>query len=197
MIPGNCLVLASKELFVNEASVSLFLPFLPLLPKQILLTNLLTDIPEMTIATDRVDPELVARPRRWNIVFIRKFMLTFGCISSVFDYLTFGVLVFFLHATTEEFRTGWFMESVISASVIVLVIRSRRPFYESPPGKPLLAATLLVVAVTLALSYTPLRELLGFMPIPLSFLLALGGIVLLYILVAEVAKKKFYHSVAS
>lgn len=181
----------------SMAGVSLFLPFLPLLPKQILLTNLLTDIPEMTIATDRVDLELIERPRRWNIGFIRKFMLTFGCISSLFDYVTFGVLIFVLHATTEEFRTGWFMESVISASVIVLVIRSRRPFHQSLPGKSLLVATLLVVAVTLALPYTPLRELLGFMPLPPSFLLALGGIVLLYILAAEVAKKAFYRRVVS
>jgi Mg2+-importing ATPase len=180
----------------SMAGVSLFLPFLPLLPKQILLTNLLTDIPEMTIATDRVDAELIERPRRWNIGFIRKFMLTFGCVSSLFDYLTFGVLVFFLHATAEEFRTGWFMESVISASVIVLVIRSRRPFYLSAPGKALVGATLLVVAVTLALPYTPLRDMLGFMPLPASFLFALGGIILLYILAAELAKKAFYRRVA-
>ena len=91
----------------SMAGASLFLSFLPLLPKQILLTNLLTDVPEMTIAGDRVDEELIDRPRRWNIAFIRKFMLTFGVVSSVFDYLTFGVLLLYLQAGVEEFRTGW------------------------------------------------------------------------------------------
>ena len=118
----------------SMAGVSLFLPFLPLLPKQILLTNLLTDFPEMTIATDRVDDEMVDYPRRWDIKAIRKFMMTFGMVSSVFDYLTFGALLFLLHATPEQFRTGWFLESVISASLIVLVIRSRKPFFKSRPS---------------------------------------------------------------
>ena len=115
----------------SMAGASLFLSFLPLLPKQILLTNLLTDVPEMTIADDRVDEELIDRPRRWNIVFIRKFMLTFGLVSSIFDYITFGVLLLFFQAGVEEFRTGWFVESVISASVIVLVVRSRRHSLEA------------------------------------------------------------------
>ena len=115
----------------SMAGVSLFLPFLPLLPKQILLTNLLTDFPEMTIATDKVDSEMVDYPRRWDIKAIRKFMITFGLVSSVFDYLTFGALLTILHATQDQFRTGWFLESVISASLIVLVIRSRKPFFKS------------------------------------------------------------------
>jgi P-type Mg2+ transporter len=179
----------------SMAGASLFLPFLPLLPKQILLTNLLTDFPEMTIATDRVDAELVERPRRWNIAFIRRFMIVFGLVSSIFDYLTFGALLLILHATTEQFRTGWFQESVISASLIVLVIRTRQPFFRSPPGRYLLAATLLIAGVTLILPYTPLAKLLGFAPLPLEFLLLLGGILLLYIGAAEVAKKFFYRKV--
>jgi len=96
----------------SMAGASLFLPFLPLLPKQILLTNLMTDLPEMTIATDSVDTEMVEEPRRWDIRFIRNFMLTFGLVSSLFDYLTFGVLLLLLHATPDRFRTGWFLESV-------------------------------------------------------------------------------------
>jgi Mg2+-importing ATPase len=112
----------------SMAGVSLFLPFLPLLPKQVLLTNLMTDFPEMTIATDSVDNEMVAYPRRWDIKAIRKFMITFGLVSSVFDYLTVGVLLFILHATPDQFRTGWFLESVVSAALIVLVIRSRKPY---------------------------------------------------------------------
>ena len=179
----------------SMAGASLFLPFLPLLPKQILLTNLLTDIPEMTIATDSVDREMVDQPRRWDIAFIRKFMLTFGLVSSVFDYLTFGALLFILKAGTEQFRTGWFLESVISASVVVLVIRSRRPFFKSKPGRYLLAATLLTVGMTLVVPVIPLGRVFGFAPLPGSLLLVLGGVVALYVLAAEAAKKAFYARV--
>jgi Mg2+-importing ATPase len=190
--------MASSANFGNMfsmAGASLFLPFLPLLPKQILLTNLLTDFPEMTIATDSVDRELVEKPRRWNIQFIRNFMLTFGLLSSVFDYLTFGVLLFILHATTDQFRTGWFIESVISASVTVLVIRTRKSFFRSKPGKYLLMATLLIVGVTILFPFTPLAELLGFQPLPMTTLLVIGIIVVLYILAAEITKRSFYKRV--
>jgi Mg2+-importing ATPase len=179
----------------SMAGASLFLSFLPLLPKQILLTNLLTDFPEMTIATDSVDKEMLSQPRRWNIKFIRNFMLVFGLLSSVFDYLTFGVLLFVLHASVEEFRTGWFMESVISASMIVLVIRTRGPFLKSKPGKALLTATFLVALTTILLPYTPMGRLFGFAPIPFPYLLTLLLIVVLYIISAEVAKRIFYKRV--
>jgi Mg2+-importing ATPase len=181
----------------SMAGASLFLPFLPMLPSQILLTNLLTDFPEMTIATDRVDPELVEKPRRWDIKFIRNFMMTFGSVSSIFDFLTFGVLLFVLHAQPDSFRTGWFLESVISASVIVLVIRTRRPFYQSRPGKYLLATTLLIAAVTLILPFTRLRGLFKFRPLPAPFFIALGAIVVLYIVAAEIAKRLFYKKIKS
>ena len=173
----------------SMAGASLFLPFLPLLPKQILLTNLLTDFPEMTIATDRVDRELVEKPRRWNIKFIRNFMLTFGILSSVFDYLTFGALLLLLHATTDQFRTGWFLESVISASVMVLVIRTRRSFFRSKPGKYLLMATLLIVGVTILFPFTPLAGLLGFQPLPITILLVIGLIVVLYVIACRNGQK--------
>jgi len=133
----------------SMAGASLLLPFLPLLPTQILLTNLLTDFPEMTIATDSVDRELVDRPHRWDIGFIRRFMVFFGILSSVFDYLTFGALIYILRATPGLFRTGWFQESVISAVMIVLVIRTRRPFIKSKPGKYLLIMSLVIIGVTL------------------------------------------------
>jgi len=178
----------------SMAGASLFLPFLPLLPKQILLTNLLTDFPEMTIATDCVDEEMVEKPRRWDIKFIRTFMITFGPVSSIFDFLTFGVLLL-LHAKPDQFRTGWFLESVISASVIVLVVRTRRPFFKSPPGKYLLRATLLIVGVTIAIPYTPLAGPLGFGPLPASFLLIIGVIVVFYIVAAELVKRLFYKRV--
>lgn len=179
----------------SMAGVSFFLPFLPLLPKQILLTNLLTDFPEMTIATDRVDSEMVDYPRRWDIKAIRKFMITFGLVSSVFDYLTFGVLLLFLQATQEQFRTGWFLESVISASLIVLVIRSRKPFFESRPGKYLLMTTLLIAVVTLILPFTKLGEIFGFSWLPILFLVLIGLIILFYIITAEVVKTIFYKKV--
>ena len=178
----------------SMAGASLFLPFLPLLPKQILLTNLLTDFPELTIATDQVDPDWTEQPRRWNVHFIRKFMFTFGLISSIFDYLTFGALLWVLRAGSREFRTGWFVESVVSASLIVLVVRTRGLFFRSPPSRPLLAATLLVAAVTVALPYTPLGALFGFVPLPASFLAMMGAIILAYAVSAELAKGWFYRA---
>ena len=179
----------------SMAGASFFLPYLPLLPAQILLTNLMTDFPEMTIATDRVDDAMVDHPRRWDIRAIRKFMITFGLVSSVFDFLTFGALLFILQATQEQFRTGWFLESIVSASLIVLVIRSRKPFFRSTPSKSLLLATLLTVAATLALPYTPLGGIFGFEPVPLSFLLLIGTIVALYVVAAEMVKAVFYRKV--
>ena len=179
----------------SMAGASLFLPFLPLLPKQILLTNLLTDFPEITIATDRVDKEIVDHPRRWDIKAIRKFMITFGMISSVFDYLTFAALLFTLHATQVQFRTGWFMESVVSASLIVLIIRSRKPFFKSKPGKALLITTLSIAAITLILPFTPLGEIFGFSLPPISSLLLIGIIILSYIITAEIVKTIFFKRV--
>jgi Mg2+-importing ATPase len=179
----------------SMAGASLFLSFLPLLPKQILFTNLLTDFPEMTIASDNVDREAAERPHRWNIKFIRNFMMTFGLLSSVFDYLTFGVLLLVLHASMGQFRTGWFIESVVSASLIVLVIRSRKPFFKSRPSRFLLVATLLIVVFTLIIPFTPLGHLFGFQPLPIWFLLVIAAVVVLYIIAAEVTKRTFYRRV--
>ena len=179
----------------SMAGVSLFIPFLPLLPKQILLTNLLTDFPEMTIATDNVDDEMVDHPRRWDIKAIRKFMITFGLVSSVFDYLTFGLLLLVLRANESQFRTGWFLESVISASMIVLVIRSRKPFFRSRPGKYLLIATLLIAVITLIFPFTPLGIVFGFSPLTLTTYLLLLLIVVVYIIAAEITKTIFYKKV--
>ncbi len=176
----------------SMAGASLFLPFLPLLPKQILLTNLLTDFPEMTIATDSVDREMVERPRRWNIREIRKFMVTFGILSSAFDYLTFALLLLVLRAAPEQFRTGWFLESVVSASLIVLVIRTRKPFFLSRPGKHLAAATLLVAGATLLLPFTPVGVPFEFRPLPPYILVLIGAVVALYIFSTEIAKRVFY-----
>jgi Mg2+-importing ATPase len=176
----------------SMAGASLFLPFLPLLPKQILLTNLLTDFPEMAISSDSVDPEMMVQPRRWSVSFIRKFMLTFGILSSLFDYATFAVLLLVLHATTTQFRTGWFLESVISAILIVMVIRTRKPVFRSVPGKVLLIATAAVALCTVILPYTPVGRVLGFGPLPAVFLVILALIVLAYLFAAEAVKRVFY-----
>jgi len=177
----------------SMAGASLFLPFLPLLPKQVLLTNLLTDLPEMTIATDNVDEEMVSVPRRWDIRFIRRFMVTFGLISSIFDYLTFGALLLLAQAGAGQFRTGWFIESVVSASLTVLVIRTRRPFFQARPGRHLLSATVLVVVGAVVLPYSPAASYLGFDPLPLLLLGMVAAIVALYVSTAEVAKHAFYR----
>ena len=177
----------------SMAGASLFLPFLPLLPKQVLLTNLLTDLPEMTIATDNVDDEMVKGPRRWDIKFIRNFMMTFGLVSSVFDYLTFGALLLIAQATTVQFRTGWFVESVVSACLTVLVIRTRRPAFRSRPGRQLVAATLLVVVAAVALPYSPVAGYLGFEPLSASILAMIATVVALYVASAELVKRAFYR----
>jgi len=179
----------------SMAGASLFLSFLPLLPRQILLTNLMTDFPETTIGTDNVDNEMIEQPRRWNVNFIRDFMIVFGILSSVFDYLAFGVLLLILKTQMPLFRTGWFVESVISASLIVLVIRSRRPFFRSFPGKYLLLTTIVIVGAALIFPFTPLGSLFGFAQPPLLVLLLMSIIVVLYISLGEVAKGIFYKRV--
>lgn len=179
----------------SMAGASLFLPYLPLLPQQILLTNLLTDLSAMTICTDQVDPEDVSSPRRWDIRFIRNFMLVFGALSSVFDYVTFAILLWLLHSDMIAFRTGWFVESVCSATLIVLVVRTRLPFTRSRPSNPLLWASLAVVAITLLLPISPIAELLGFSPQPIMFIVALLAILVAYMGTAELTKHIFYRSV--
>jgi P-type Mg2+ transporter len=177
----------------SAAGASLLLPFLPLLPKQILLMNLLGDLPEMTIAGDNVDAGYVQRPHRWDIGFIRRFMLVFGLLSSVFDYATFGVLLWVLHAGPAEFRTGWFLESMLSATLVVFALRTRLPFFRSRPSRLLILATGGVWLVSLALPYLPIAGLLGFTSLPPSYLLMVFGIVIAYFLSAEVTKHLFYR----
>lgn len=178
----------------SMAGASLFLPFLPLLPKQILLVNLMTDFPEMAIVSDSVDSEMVERPGKWDLSFIRRFMLVFGTLSSVFDYLTFAVLIFLFQAKPMQFRTAWLTESIISACMIVLVIRTRKPFMRSRPSRALAIANIAVVLATLVLPYTPLCKALELEPLPPVMLAVLAAIVVAYVLSAEVAKSFFYRS---
>lgn len=181
----------------SMAGASLFLSFLPLLPEQILLNNLLTDIPEMTISTDSVDQELVEKPIKMNISFISKFMFVFGLISSIFDYLTFGSLLYIFKASEIEFRTGWFMESVISAASIILVIRTRKPFFKSMPSNYLSVSVFLIVMLTLFLPFSPIGKFFSFDILPFSFYLLIVIIMILYISIAEFAKKIFYKNQVS
>lgn len=176
----------------SMAGASLFLPFLPLLPKQVLLTNLLTDLPEMTIATDRVDPTVVDRPERWDVGLIRRFMLVFGVLSSLFDYATFGVLLLVLKAGQDEFRTGWFVESVVSAAMIVLVVRTRLPTWRSRPGRALTFATVGVVLLVVVVPFLPIAPAFGLVPLPARFYGVLGGIVVAYAGAAELTKRWFF-----
>jgi Mg2+-importing ATPase len=181
---------------VSMAVASLALPFFPLLPKQILLNNFLSDVPSMAIATDRVDPDLVERPIRWNIRTIRGFMTRFGLVSSVFDLLTFVVLFRVVRAGAQEFQTGWFIESLMTELFIVLVIRSRRTFFRSRPSDLLLGATLAVAVLTILLPYTPAGPPFGLVPLPPVTLGLLLAITAAYLVASEVVKRSFYRRLA-
>jgi Mg2+-importing ATPase len=178
----------------SAAGASLFLSFLPMLPSQILLNNLLYDVSELTIPTDRVDEELLRRPEHWDIGFIRKFMAFFGPISSLYDFGTFAVMIYVFHAHAPLFRSGWFVESLATQSLVVFLIRTRRvPFFRSRPSRPLFATTLAVVAVGIAIPYSPLAHVLGFQPLPLLFLVILGGMTLTYLGLVELGKTLFFR----
>jgi Mg2+-importing ATPase len=188
--------MATSANFGNMFSVavaSMFLPFLPMLPKQILLINFLTDLPEMTIAGDNVDEVFVNRPHRLDIKFIRHFMLVFGPLSSFFDLATFAVLLWVFKAGDQIFHTGWFIESVLSAMVVVFALRTRLPFVHSRPSRMMIIATILIAILTLYLPYSPLAGLMGFTPLPLIYLVSIIGIVIIYFFSAEFAKKIFYR----
>ena len=180
---------------ISMAIASLFLPFLPLLPTQILLINFMTDFPSMTIATDEVDPEMVKTPKRWNIRDISEFMVTFGLMSTFFDILTFFILLSVLHAQEAEFQTGWFLVSIISELMILLVIRTRKLFYKSRPSDNLLISTIIVVLLTLILPFSPLTSLFGFSSIPLIFLFILFSIILVYMGSTELGKRIVYSHI--
>ena len=181
----------------SVAGASLFLPFLPMLPKQILLINFLTDLPEMTIAGDNVDDEFLLTPHRWDIGFIRRFMLIFGPLSSVFDLLTFGLLLWVMKSGEAQFHTAWFIESVLSAMLVVFAVRTHLPFGRSHPSRAMLWTTLAVALVALAIPYTPLARILGFEPLPWLILLAIAGIVALYFTSAELTKRWFFRHFSS
>ena len=178
----------------SAAGASLFLSFLPMLPGQILLNNLLYDVSELTIPTDRVDEEQLARPSQWDIGFIRRFMAFFGPISSLYDFLTFAVMIWVFDAGESLFQSAWFVESLATQTLVIFVIRTRRvPFLRSRPSKPLLATTLACAALGVAVPFTPLADLLGFEALPPAFLGALAGMVVAYLALVEFGKYLFYR----
>ena len=177
----------------SAAAASAVLTFLPMLPSQILLNNLLYDSSQLAIPTDRVDGEQLLAPSHWDIAFIRRFMLTFGPISSLFDFLTFGLMLGVLHAGPVEFRTGWFVESLATQTLIIFAIRTRRvPFFRSRPGLVLTLAAFAVVAVGVAITVSPLSHSLGFTPLPWMFFAALVVFTIVYLVLVEVTKSVFY-----
>ncbi len=177
----------------SAAGASLFLTFLPMLPSQILLNNLLYDVGQLAIPTDEVDPEVLARPAAWDITFVRRFMTVFGPVSSIFDFLTFFVMLGILHAGHAEFRTGWFVESLATQTLVVFLIRTRRiPFFRSRPSRGMLITPTAMAALGAVLPFTPLSHLLGFSTLPLTFFLILIGMVLTYLALVEFAKSRFY-----
>ena len=177
----------------SAAAASALLPFLPMLPSQILLNNLLYDTSQLAIPTDRVDAAQLQAPSHWNVAFIRRFMLIFGPISSLFDFLTFGLMLGVLHAGAIEFRTGWFVESLATQTLIIFVIRTRMvPFLRSRPSALLAVTSLTVVAVGAGLTISPLARTLGFTPLPWQFFAALGSFVVSYLVLVELGKLLFY-----
>ncbi len=177
----------------SAAGGSLLLNFLPMTPTQILLNNLLYDTGEMTIPTDRVDPELLERPAQWDIRLIRRFMIFFGPISSIFDFITFGVMLFVFHARGSLFQTAWFSESLATQSLVIFAIRTRRsPFFRSTPGLALTLGTLGSVAVGLTLPFSPIAGWFGFTPLPLGFMAILAAMVVAYLALVEIGKSFFF-----
>ena len=181
---------------ISTGVASLFLPFLPMLPSQLLLSNLLYDVSEMTIPTDNVDPELLQRPAHWDMNLVRRFLLVFGPINSLFDFAIFGVMLYVFHADQTMFRSGFFIENFLTQTLVIFAIRTRRvPFFRSKPSLPLTVTTLAVAAIGTALPFTPLAPVFGFTALPpLLFGVLMLIIVTVYFTLVEVAKVFFYRS---
>ena len=179
---------------LSMAAASLFLPFLPLLAKQVLLNNFLSDIPAIAIAGDHVDAEYIERPHRWDMKFIRNFMIIFGLISAVFDVVTFGVLIYVFRVVEAQFQTAWFIESLLTELLVALVVRTARPFYKSRPSRWLVLSTAAIVILALVLPFVPGVYLFGFVPLPFEIMATILVITSLYLVVTEAAKRVFYRN---
>lgn len=181
---------------ISMSVISVFLPFLPLLPKQLLTSNFLTDIPALAIPSDTVDDTWVKNPKKWDLSFIKKFMITFGLLSSLFDFITFGCLILLLKSTPDEFRSGWFMVTIWTEFVVLWVLRSKNLFFKSHPGKVLFYTTLTMFIISFLLPYSYIGEAISLMPLPYDHLALMLGIVVLYALANEIMKKIFYKKVS-
>ena len=181
----------------SMAGASLFLPFLPMLPGQILLNNLLYDFSEIPIPLDKVDEEYLIRPRQWDMTLIRNFMLAMGPVSSVFDFLTFYIMLKIFHAGEALFHTGWFIESMATQVLVIFIIRTQRNPLKSRPNRWLAIGALVTVAVAIVLPLTPLGAYLGFVAPPPLFFLLLAGMVVVYLCAAEGVKQLFYRLVVN
>lgn len=178
----------------SVAAATLFLPFLPMLPAQILINNFLYDTSQVTIPTDEVDESYTLKPQRWNLKMIYHYMLIFGLTSSLFDFVTFYMLYGYYDLTIAQFRTGWFMESLATQTLVVFIIRTNHiPFIQSRPGKYLVMSVLLCLATGWILPYTGFATVLGFEMLPVPVLISIIGLVLLYLVVAELMKRFIYY----
>ena len=175
---------------LSMAGASLFLPFLPMLPTQILLNNLLYDLAQLTIPTDNVDETYLRKPQHWDISLIRKFMMYIGPISSIFDFLTFYVLLRVFHTTEAQFHTGWFVESLATQTLVLFVIRTAKNPLLSRPSRPLIATCLGTVAVGILLPFSPLAGVLGFTAMPASYFVFLVVATGAYLVLVEIAKQR-------
>ena len=178
----------------SMAAASLFLPFLPMLPTQILLNNFLYDLAQVTIPTDNVDPAFIRSPQRWNVNIIRNFMITIGPISSIFDFLTFFVLLKVLHASEQLFHTGWFVESLATQTLVLFVIRTAGRPWSNRPSAPLAFTTTAIVVVGVLLPFLPLAMDMGFVPFPPIYFVFLVGAVIAYLALVELAKRRLLPS---
>jgi len=182
---------------LSMACASLFLPFLPMLPTQILLNNFLYDLAQITIPTDTVDPGYLRKPQRWDISLIRKFMILIGPISSVFDFLTFFVLLRYFHASQAEFHTGWFVESLATQALVLFVIRTFGNLLKSKPSWPLTATVLAVVLIGILIPFSPVARILEFTALPAPFFFFLAAVTAAYLTMVEVAKRRLFRGITT
>jgi Mg2+-importing ATPase len=182
---------------VSMALATLFLPFLPMLPVQVLMNNLLYDLAQLPIPTDRVDPGFVRKPRKWDVAAVRRFMLIAGPISSAFDFVTFAGLIWLFRASEPVFQTGWFVESLLTQTLVLLVIRTSGVPWRHLPSRPLAVTVLVIAAAAIVLPYTPAADPLGLEPMPVGFYLFLAGIVVAYLAAVDLAKRWFFRTLLS
>jgi len=187
-----CTISSNYGNMFSVVGATVLLPFIPLLPIQILLLNFLSDFPMLTVAVDNVDDEYLKKPKTWNIKKIRNFMNYFGLLSSAFDYLTFAFLLLITHASIPMFQAGWFWQSFLTEVILIFIVRTSKWFWQSKPHRWLIISSIITLIIVLLVLYTPISMFFGFAKLPLSVFFMLTIISLLYFIVSELAKKIFY-----